>query len=345
MFGTEHLGLRAIAEALTAEGIPSPAAYDRRRNPHRDPTGWSHSAIRSILTNPTYLGTRSWGKQERVETLIDPDDPAAGNKSQMRWRPPSQWVTTPLRTHEPLITDSQAALVAARIAANTPGERRRPRVSSHPYCLRGLLYCAHCGGRMQGSWRPSRGTGPGRILYRCEVKRRRALPSDLADHPSTLYVREEAILQHLDPWIASFADPEWLASSQTADPVTAARHAGLRAQLGEVDRKIAHLMDAIESGGDAALLMGQLAKRNAEREALKVRIATAAGPSALKPSEVAALLRELGGMATVLANASPEGRSEIYAALGVQITYDDRTHQLRVVADLARVARRVGGGT
>ncbi|HEX5268493.1 MAG TPA: recombinase family protein [Acidimicrobiales bacterium] len=40
----EGAGLRLIADTLTREGIPSPAAYDRRRNPHRDPRGWAHSA-------------------------------------------------------------------------------------------------------------------------------------------------------------------------------------------------------------------------------------------------------------------------------------------------------------
>ena len=82
---------------------------------------------------------------------------------------------------------------------------------------------------MQGAWRPSVTNRPGRILYRCEVRRSRALPAELADHPSTLYVREDAIVRHLDPWIESFADSAWLAESQTGDPVAAARHADLRA--------------------------------------------------------------------------------------------------------------------
>nr|WP_079219712.1 recombinase family protein [Mycobacterium intermedium] len=31
--------------------------------------GWSHSAIRAILDNPTYRGVRVWGKQEKYEVL------------------------------------------------------------------------------------------------------------------------------------------------------------------------------------------------------------------------------------------------------------------------------------
>jgi hypothetical protein len=63
------------------------------------------------------------------------------------------------------------------------------------------------------SYRRSRGAGPGRVLYRCEVKRSRALPPELADHRPTLYVNERDILAKLDAWIESFADPAWLAES------------------------------------------------------------------------------------------------------------------------------------
>src|SRR5262245_18092364 len=58
-------GLRYIAPQLTDDGVPSPSQYDPARNRHRDPRGWSHSAIRAILDNPTYLGIRVWGKQEK----------------------------------------------------------------------------------------------------------------------------------------------------------------------------------------------------------------------------------------------------------------------------------------
>lgn len=49
-------GLFAIAEALTADGILSPSAHDRDRNPHRSTVAWSKTAVRVILTNPRYTG-------------------------------------------------------------------------------------------------------------------------------------------------------------------------------------------------------------------------------------------------------------------------------------------------
>ncbi len=138
MFAVQEMGLRAIAETLTTEGIPSPSAYDPTRNRHRNPIGWSHSAVRAILTNPTYRGVRVWGKQEKYETLIDPDDVAAGHQTRMRWRDVDTWITPAGRTHEPLVSDELAALVAGQIATRTPG-RPKPRVSRHPYSLRGMI--------------------------------------------------------------------------------------------------------------------------------------------------------------------------------------------------------------
>ncbi|HEX7133311.1 MAG TPA: recombinase family protein [Iamia sp.] len=62
-------GLKAIASTLTAEGVPSPSAHDQERNRHRDPRGWAHSAVRTILRNEKYLGHAVWGRQQKVDQL------------------------------------------------------------------------------------------------------------------------------------------------------------------------------------------------------------------------------------------------------------------------------------
>jgi hypothetical protein len=49
-------GIYALAEKLTAEGIPSPSAHDPGRNRHRSGIAWSKGAIRAILPNPRYTG-------------------------------------------------------------------------------------------------------------------------------------------------------------------------------------------------------------------------------------------------------------------------------------------------
>ena len=98
-----------------------------------------------------------------------------------------------------------------------PPERTRQRPTDHPYALRGLLKCGICGSTMQCSFRKSRADGPGRVLYRCEIRRSRALPPELVEHPATVYVRQDAIVDKVDQWISSLASAEVLARASCPD--------------------------------------------------------------------------------------------------------------------------------
>jgi hypothetical protein len=234
------VGVRAIAQSLTDEGLPSPSAHDPARNLHRDPRGWAFSAVRAILLNESYTGRRVWAKQRKVEELIDPDDVAAGNQTRLRWRPEEEWVRPDQRTHEALVSDDVYLAARGRLASGERGSRK-PRTSVHAYPLRGILYCSICGRRMEGTWHATKDGVDGRALYRCAVRRHRALIDDFPNHPSTLYVREDAILAPLDNWIATITSPEALASHQPSSPRPSANDA-LLAKLADVDRKISALM-------------------------------------------------------------------------------------------------------
>ena len=174
------------------------------------------------------------------------------------------------------------------------------------------------------------------------MKRSRALPPELADHLPTLHVNERAILAKLDPWIESFSDPAWLVESQTAEPAAAARLAGLRPQLGDLDRAIGNFLTATEVGGDSRLLTAELGRREAEREAMMVRLARAAG-TVMTKDQIEAIVRALGGIGGILRGATAIERVAAYQSLGLRMVYDDRSDQVRVTADLARVAGGVGG--
>ena len=205
-------GLRLIADRLTLDGIPSPAAYGRGRNRHRDPRGWSHTAIRAILTNPTYGGHRYWGKQRRYEELLDINDVSAGHVSRMRWRHEIDWIEGQRQSVEALVSESGFAAVAERLGTNA--RHTKQREAMHPYLLRGLVHCGICGRRMQGSARRSRAAErPSRVLYRCEFGTHRSVPVDM-DHPPTVHVREDVIIPRLDAWLAEIVTPEALAASQ-----------------------------------------------------------------------------------------------------------------------------------
>jgi hypothetical protein len=90
-------------------------------------------------------------------------------------------------------------------------------------------------------------------LYRCEIRRGRALPPELTGHPATVYVRQDAIVEKIDQWISSLASAEVLAAGQVPDPASNQQRAALSRRLSDTQHKIASLIAAADgvAGGDA----------------------------------------------------------------------------------------------
>jgi DNA invertase Pin-like site-specific DNA recombinase len=61
IYRRQGLGIKAIAQRLTDEGIPSPSGHDPAQNRHRANAkgAWSRSAVRAILGTPAISVTRS----------------------------------------------------------------------------------------------------------------------------------------------------------------------------------------------------------------------------------------------------------------------------------------------
>jgi site-specific DNA recombinase len=311
-------GLKQIANTLTAEGVHSPSAHDRKRNRHRDPRGWAHTAIRAMLRNERYLGRAVWGKQARTDELLDLDDIAAGYITRQRWIGKDRWVYGPDHAHPALIDQHLWDRVHARLAVRTQEARkgtRSPKTTDTPYMLRGLVYCGLCERKMQGN------RAHGTLRYRCITTETRALPAYLAGHPKALYVREDAIIRPLDNWLGRLADPNWLAAAQQPEPIIEAQHAKLHIRLGEIDKATTNLVSAIEAGTDPAIVNPRLSQLRSEREMIAHQVANLAAPDRLTPTDIDTLMTELGGLTQILVEATPPEKASIYQALGLHLVY------------------------
>lgn len=264
--------LFAIAESLTRDGVPSPSAYDRARNAHRNGEGWSKSAVRAILINPRYTGVAVWGRQRRDEVLVDVEDVAAGHRTRLRWNDEDAWVRSPGVVHEPLIGPETFEAARARRAANGRTTIRKPRRTPRPYLLRGLLRCGLCDRRMQGSWNHDQ------AYYRCRYPTEYALPRR-TQHPRTVYVREAQIVPPLDDWISGVFEPgrrlkdtcRALAEAQEPPAVDDDRAAAARQVLVDCDARLARYREALEVGTDPAVVARWISevqgkRRSAEEE-------------------------------------------------------------------------------
>jgi hypothetical protein len=318
-------GIFAIAQRLTAEGIPSPAAADPVRNSHRCAVAWSKGALRTILINRRYTGRQVWNKQRKQETLIDVDvdvdDVALGHTTKLMWNPESSWVVSEELVHPRLVSDEVFEQVQLRLASRGPSTPRESGTRGrHPYALRGLIRCAACGRKMQGAW------NRGRAQYRCRFPGEYALANKI-EHPLAVYLREDAVLGPLDAWLATaLALPHCAALARSedlepsVDPVVDAAHR----QLTECDRKPARHRAALEAGADPLVVAEwtndvQRVRDTAQATLNAARPVERARP--LTPHEVTAMIDSLGGLLSVRRQAPANDKCDLYRQLGVSLMY------------------------
>jgi hypothetical protein len=330
---------RIFAEGLTRDGILCPSAYDRARNSHRSGIAWSKGAVRAILLNPRYTGMQVWNRQHKDEILIDINDVALGHTTKLRWNDQGDWIWSENATHEALVsaevyTQAQALLVAPGGAT----EGRKPRRTPRPYGFRGLLFCGVCERRMQGSWNNDK------AHYRCTFPKEYAQANSV-EHPRSVYVREELIVEPLDRWLASAFDPEQfpatiraMADSQLANDHRLAAVEAARQAVTECERKLVGYRAVLDAGTDPVVVAGWIAETEAKRKVEQMRLdqAITKVPRRLTEEEIAAMASKLGDLRKLLHSADPQDKADVYEQLGLRMTYDPAQKTVMARAQLRR---------
>ena len=128
----------SIAAALNNEGIPCPSKYKRNTGTYKNPTIkryiWGQETIKRILTNPTYMGSMTQRRQEKINYKVEKSKKV----------PQSDWISVP-ETHEPIIEPGTFQLVQEIINKKTV---RYARAEDTFHLLNGLLFCKDCGAKM-----------------------------------------------------------------------------------------------------------------------------------------------------------------------------------------------------
>jgi len=188
-----------IARTLNALGVASPSAHDPGRNPHRHNTAWTLRTVAAILANPRYTGRQVWRRQSIDHHELRPGDKSsrpAGCKPTRGWNPRDQWVISPPGAHPALVSEDSFLRVQQVSALAVPDDANFDR-----YQLTGLVICGLCGRRAEGHW------AHGRARYRCRHGRTSA--SDVqVEHPKTLFVRQDALIEHATIQLAHLIDAD-----------------------------------------------------------------------------------------------------------------------------------------
>jgi hypothetical protein len=189
---------REIATALNRDGIPCPSARCPAQNRHRRGDGWQASTVRAILENPRYTGYAVFGRWSKHDVLLDPDDVAAGHTVRFRRADPGDVVRSERPAHPGIVSVADFTQVQLLRRAKAHGGsviERAARRTVHRYRFQGMIRCALCGRKMEGS------VNGARIYYRCLA---RTLPATAStDHPTSVYLREDAVRQRVEPWVAT----------------------------------------------------------------------------------------------------------------------------------------------
>jgi site-specific DNA recombinase len=322
-------GLYAIAERLTADGIPCPSAHDPGRNRHRCGLAWSKGAVRVILMNPRYTGRQVWNRQRKDEVLIDVHDVALGHITKMRWNDQGKWITSEEITHEPIIDDETFRQAQDVLAARGRGpSQHKPRGTGRVYAFGGAVFYGVCQRRMQGHWINS---AP---YYRCRFPAEYALANRIS-HPRNVYLREDAFDAEVTGWLTTALAPGRL--DETIDHMTAAQAAAedttqaeaAKAKMADANLKMARYKAALEVGGDPAEINTWIAEAKAQRLKAQAELAQATTRTRLTRQQIADRIAQLSDIAAMLHDADPGQMADTYRKLGLRLTYEPDSQILR----------------
>ncbi|MEU4445475.1 recombinase family protein [Actinosynnema sp. NPDC050801] len=351
---TGERGDRAIANGLNRDGIPCPSARRPDQNRHRIADGWQGSTVRAILDNPRYTGFAFFGRWARQETLLDPDDVAAGHVIRFRRAAPEKVVRSRKPAHPAIVSVEEFVeaqlLRRSRAAGGLAASRkleRGPKATKRPYPLRGRVRCAYCSRRMEGTPRKTR------TYYRCSARTLVPGSPALNGHPNNVYLPEAAVLGPLGKWLDGLFAPgsrdrtvAALVASQRKVTAASAAHDAARKRLEVAEASLKRLQAAIAAGVEPAALVEAINEAQAQRSAARAELDGASPVTGMSDAEVYAMIDALGDVGDIIGRGDPQKLEDLFARLGLEMLYNAERRTVDVtIRPAGRVSARVRGGT
>lgn len=265
-------GAKTIARDLNARGVPSPGSYWNNRK--RRAIGWvnttlcgSHAQASGILRNPIYTGRHTWNKRKGKKV------PGTGMRIQKR-RPEADW----LEFHDEslrIVSDDLWNRVQARLEkSREKGKLNGGRPARYP--LSGLLTCASCGGHYvlrngRAYCCSSHTNGRASMCTQRRTLARSQVESRLLEGIKREYLAP-GVLRELTKRVQAR-----LRELKTPDK------GKLQRDLRLVERQIENVVESLSSLGMSEALTAKLRQLEADRAALKARIAANPAPPEIVP--------------------------------------------------------------
>jgi site-specific DNA recombinase len=204
--------------------------------------------------------------------------------------------------------------------ARRPDVNRKPRRSKRSYAFSGLLFCGLCDRRMIGSF------NNGRNHYRCTYSTEYADANRLA-HPRSLYLREDKLVELVDPWIRRAFSPTNLRTTLRAmadaqhDDADQHRVIAAQEKITTCRTTLDRYRAALDAGTDPVLVQQWITQVQAEKAVAEADLRRINGRHIMTAEEIKTLVEAMAGIATILREADPTDKAEVYRQLGIKLTY------------------------
>jgi hypothetical protein len=190
------------------------------------------------------------------------------------------------------------------------------------------------------------------IYYRCLARSLAPGSTALADHPRTVNIREDTLLEPLNAWIGGLFTPDnvdrtvaALVASQNDGTGTRDAREAIKERLTTAEVRLRRFQAAIEAGIDPAALVEPINQAQAQRAAARAELDGTPAPDALTEAEVYAMVDSLGDVGAALAGGRPESLDRLYGSLGLELRYQPQERAVEVTASPRVVSECVRGGT
>lgn len=211
--------LRRIAEHLNQIGLPTV----------RKKALWGHSSLRSILTNPTYIGRREAFRYVQVK--------GRNGGRRMIERPVEERILLPAEVSPALVSEETFEAVQARLRRNQELARRNGKYPEEVAILRGFTKCGHCGGSLA-----VKRVGPGGKYFHYRCIRGMAVNHDCKGASIPTHILDPAVWERVESILTR---PDIIAAEierlRTDDP-TAADVAAIDRILADIRRRQSNLI-------------------------------------------------------------------------------------------------------
>jgi hypothetical protein len=135
-----------------------------------------------------------------------------------------------------------------------------------------------------------------------------------------------------------------IAASQASSAEEEAQFAAARRTLIHCDSRLARHRAAIEAGVDPSIVGEWIREVEADRAAAERELRRNRPAAVWSLEDIRSLVESLGDLVGVLGAAEPQKKAELYAELGLRLTYEPEGRRVLTAADLSRCAQdRVGG--